>query len=170
MSGDRLATSTEMLSALAGQYAAAARDLLAGRLISVVLFGSVAREEAVASSDIDLLVVVDEAPPGATRRRLMLEPVRKRLMPQLERAWDQGIFTDFSEVIITREEAAKPRRFFLDLVEDATILHDEGGFFAGVLANLRARVKDMGAVRRRIGNVRYWDLKPDFAPGDVVEL
>ncbi len=56
------------------------------------------------------------------------------------------------------------------LIEDGVILYDSGGFFAGVLERLGAALRQMGAQRKTVGNLRYWDLKPDFKPGDVVEI
>ena len=45
------------------------RSLLGARLVSLVLFGSVARGTASQSSDIDLLVVADELPRSLADRR-----------------------------------------------------------------------------------------------------
>ena len=55
-------------------------------------------------------------------------------------------------------------------VEDTRILYDEGGFFAAVLDRLRARLRQLGSRRIWRGNAWYWDLKPDFKPGEVFEL
>lgn len=59
---------------------------------------------------------------------------------------------------------------YLDMTEDAILLRDEGGFFAGVLGRLRDRLRQLGAVRRRMGQLRYWDLKPDLVAGERIEL
>ena len=49
--------------------------------------------------------------------------------------------------------------------------HDPQGFFAGVLERLRRRLHELGA-RRYVDEdgYEYWDLKPDWKPGDVVTL
>lgn len=159
-----------LLIGLAHRYCAVATDLLGDRLVTMVLFGSVARREATATSDIDLLVIVDQAPRRVMVRRAILEPVRERVTPDLEELWQQDIFVDFSEFILTREEAAQTHRLYLDILEDGIILRDCDGFFAAVLAGLRAKLERLGAQRKRIGSFRYWDLKPDFKPGDVIEL
>jgi hypothetical protein len=51
------------------------------------------------------------------------------------------------------------------------VLWDREGFFEGVLARLRARLAELGA-RRYVDKdgYEYWDLKPDWKPGDVVTL
>jgi hypothetical protein len=78
--------------------------------------------------------------------------------------------TRLSLVMKTRDEASRLVPLYLDLVEDARLLHDRGGFFSGVLERLRSALARNGAERRRLGRVRYWVLKRDFRPGDVVEL
>ncbi|MCL6580435.1 MAG: nucleotidyltransferase domain-containing protein, partial [Firmicutes bacterium] len=61
-------------------------------------------------------------------------------------------------------------RLFLEVIEDGMILCDKEGFISGVLERLRETLSRMGAQRKRLGNLVYWDLKPSFKPGDVVEL
>jgi len=160
----------QTLRRLAEQYATVAQAVLGDNLTSVVLFGSVARGEAGLGSDIDLLVVCRELPKGAFRRQEVLEPVREKLLADLERLWEQGCYTDFAELIKTEAEAQKTHLLYLDMTEEAVILFDRGGFFAAILARLRERLRELGAQRRQLGSLRYWDLKPDFKPGEVVTL
>ena len=75
-----------------------------------------------------------------------------------------------ARIVRTPREAARPIPLYLDLTEDALILHDRDGFFAQVLARVRASLKRLGARRIREGTTWYWDLKPDFQPGDIVEI
>lgn len=155
---------------LARQYSQSAGAVLGDGLVSIVLFGSVARQQCKPTSDIDLVVVLREAPMSARARRAILEPVRASVQPMLDQLWREGCFTDFTEIILTTSEAEKTHRLYLEIVEDGVILHDVGGFFAGVLARLKKTLRRLGAQRKTLGNLRYWDLKPDFKPGDVVEL
>jgi hypothetical protein len=63
-----------VLRSLAERYAGHLRSALGDRLVSVVLFGSVARGDARASSDIDLLIVVEGLPKGHFARKRLLAP------------------------------------------------------------------------------------------------
>ena len=155
---------------LAEQYAAVGQAVLGDNLTSVVLFGSVARGRAGPESDIDLLVICRELPAGAFRRQEVLEPVRERLQADLDRLWEQGCYIDFTEVIKTEIEAQRTHLLYLDMTQEVVILFDRGGFFAGVLARVRERLRELGARRKRLGRMRYWDLKPDFKPGEVIIL
>lgn len=155
---------------LAERYAAAAQVVLGDNLTSVVLFGSVARGQAGPESDIDLLVICRELPAGTFRRQEVLEPVRERLQADLDRLWEQRCYTGFAEVIKTEMEAQKTHLLYLDMTEEAVILFDRGGFFAEMLRRVRERLQELGAQRKQLGRTRYWDLKPDFKPGEVITL
>jgi hypothetical protein len=119
---------------------------------------------------VDLLVICRELPVGAFRRQETLEPVREQLQADLDRLWEQGCYTDFTEVIKTEIEARRTHPLYLDMTEEAVVLFDRGGFFAGVLERLRERLQELGAERKQLGRLRYWDLKPDFKPGEVIVL
>ena len=140
------------------------------RLVSLVIYGSVGRGTMRPDSDIDLLIVADELPPGRIPRVVDFAAVENSLAPLLERFRREGFSTELSPVFKTREEAARLTPLFLDMVDDALILHDREGFFAGVLDRLRSRLAALGSRRIWRGNAWYWDLKPDYRPGEIFEL
>lgn len=152
------------------RYTALLQGTLGPDLVSVVLFGSVARGEAHADSDIDLLVVADSLPPGRFARLAVLEPAERAFEPELERLRARGLDSRLSPIVKTADEATRIVPLYLDMIEDAVLLHDRGGFFDAVLQRLRGTLARIGAERRRRGRIRYWVLKPDFKWGDVVEL
>lgn len=71
----------------------------------------------------------------------------------------------------SREEARFHSPLYLDIVEDGVLLLDRDGFFASVLEGMRSRMRALGSRRVFLpdGNW-YWDLKPDFRFGEVVEI
>jgi len=140
------------------------------QLVSIVLYGSVARRQAHPASDIDLFVVLQDAPAGALRRRALVEPVREGLTSELEKLWAQGVYSDFVEVIRSQAEAAIFHLLYLDMTTEAEILYDRRGFFGQVLQGARERLAVLHAQRRQLGRQTYWDLKPGFTPGEVIEL
>ncbi len=141
------------------------------RLVSVVLFGSVARETQTFDSDIDLLIIATKLPRGRTKRMKEFESVEKKVEPLLETLRKEyGIHTYISPIIKTPEEAERGSPLFLDMVEDAKILFDRDRFFEKRLERLRQKLKELGARRIWRGNAWYWDLKPDYQPGDIIEL
>jgi hypothetical protein len=56
------------------------------------------------------------------------------------------------------------------MVEDARMLYDRGGYLSKRLEQLKNRLDELGAKRVRRGNAWYWDLKPDYKPGEIIEL
>ena len=142
-------------------------ERLGPRLVSVVLFGSVARGQAGPHSDIDLLIVADGFPWSlAARRRPLLEAWTA------VRAASSGLpAVEWNLVTKTPEEAQHHSPLYLDMVEDGILLVDRDGFFGAVLEAMRARMRVLGSRRVFLDDGSwYWDLKPDFRFGEVVEL
>jgi len=140
------------------------------RLVSFVVFGSVARETYRPDSDIDLLIIAEKLPDGRMKRVAQYSAVEERIEPFLESLKKKGINTFISAVFKTPQEAESGSPLFLDMVEDACILYDRNGFFAKRLERLRNRLKELGAKRVWKGNIWHWVLKPDYQPGEVIEL
>jgi len=152
-------------SALAAAVEAWATEL-GDRLISVVLFGSVARGQAGPASDIDLVVVAVGWPRSlADRRRPLLESWERT-----RKACDLPAI-QWNLVTKSPEEARVRSPLYLDIVEDGVLVLDRDGFFAAVLAGMRERMRALGSRRVHLPDGSwYWDLKPDFRWGEVVEL
>jgi len=141
------------------------------RLISFVIFGSVARETQTFDSDLDVLIIAKGLPKGRMKRIGEFESVEEKIEPFLESLRkEEGINTYISAIIKSPEEAEKGSPLFLDMVEDARILFDRNGFFEGVLDKLRKRLKELGSKRIWRGNAWHWDLKPDYKPGEIFEI
>lgn len=145
-------------------------DVWRGNLVSVVVYGSVARCEARRDSDIDLFIVVENAPRSKLRRQEAFLEIEKQVEEDLEYLWKQGFYVDFSPIIRTVEEAKHFTPLYLDMVEDAVILYDKGNFFKQILDNLKSKLKELGAERVWIGRKWYWRLKKNFRFGEVIEL
>jgi predicted nucleotidyltransferase len=140
------------------------------RLVSLVIFGSVGRGTPGFDSDIDFLVIVRDLPAGRMKRIREFDAVEERINPLIQSLRADGIHTSLSPVIKSPEEALQGSPLFFEMVEDAKILFDSGGFFAGVLAKLRNRLQALGSQRVRLGNAWYWILKPDIQRGEVFEI
>jgi predicted nucleotidyltransferase len=149
---------------------AAATDLwvaaLGPRLVSLVLFGSVARGQAGDTSDIDLLVVA-----GGFPRRLSAR--RQELLDVYTAARDAGQLphVEWNLVTKTPDEARATSPLYLDMVEDGRLLFDRDDFFAGILLQMRTRMRELGSCRVILADGSwYWDLQPGYRFGDVVRI
>jgi len=142
----------------------------AERLVSLVFFGSAARGTQRVDSDLDLLVIANDLPSGRMKRVAEFETIENRLAPFLEECATRGYRVSLSPVFKSRNEAEGGSPLFLDMVEDADIVWDRDDFFLNILDNLKRRLAALGAKRVWRGNAWYWDLKPDFKAGEIIEL
>jgi uncharacterized protein len=146
------------------------RQHYGARLLSVAVFGSVARGTQREDSDIDFLIVARALPRGRTARVEEFLPVERDLEGWLAPVRPDLMPVALSPVFKTPEEVEAGSPLFLDLVEDARILYDEGDFLAGRLERLRQRLAALGSRRVWRGNTWYWILKPDLKPGETISL
>lgn len=138
-------------------------------LISLVLFGSAARGTAGYESDTDLLIILKDAPDSYYRR---LEPVIDIELKLREEAFES---TDavpiFSSIVLSKEEALENRNIFLDMIDGSIILYDKNNFFKNRLKELKKRLLQLGSEKVVLEDKTwYWNLKPDSAMGEVIEL
>ncbi len=140
------------------------------KLISVIVYGSVARGDARRESDIDVLIVVEDLPKSRFERLSMYMKAEERIDYILNKLLDEGYAVTISPILKTREEAMRISPLYLDMVEDAVIVYDREGFFEGILKRLRRRLRELGAERVWVGRKWYWRLKRDYKFGEVIEL
>lgn len=140
------------------------------RLISVAVYGSLGRGTPRADSDVDLLIVAEDLSEGRIARARDFQAVEAAVAPVLVELRAEGLAPELSPVFKTPCEVGQGSPLFLDMVEDARILYDRDAFLASALRALRARLNRLGARRVWRGDAWFWDLKPDYRPGEVLEL
>ena len=145
-------------------------EVFGEKLISLVVFGSVARGDARKDSDVDVLIVVENLPKPRFERLDIYMKAERRLDPLLDKLLDEGYAITISPILKTRKEAERVSPLYLDMVEDAVILYDKEEFFEGILRRLKARLEELGAERVWVGKKWYWRLKKDYKFGEVIEL
>ncbi len=140
-------------------------------LYSVVLYGSIARGNAHPTSDIDLLVVAKGLPASFYGRAALIGEILRRVHDVKMRLWKEtGRYANIDILPFTPEEAGVLRLLYLDLLFDAIILYDVGGFMNGTLERLRKRVKELGSRRVTMPSGRwYWSLSERPDPGLAIE-
>ena len=109
-------------------------------------------------------------PRGQFARKRLLAQADLAFEPALREAEAAGIETRLARIVRTPGEAERSIPLYLDMTEDALLLVDRDGFFANVLKRVRLSLRRLGARRVRQGRTWYWDLKPDFKPGDTIEI
>jgi hypothetical protein len=142
-------------------------------LVSVCLYGSVARGTATLESDIDLLIVVSE---GKSSYFEMLQPVLRaqaglRETEGFRRLRCNNASVYLSCLVFSEVEASQNRNIYLDILDEGIILYDPHDFLKQRLGQFKQRLHELGSRRITMEDGRwYWDLKPDLVPGTAFEL
>lgn len=160
----------ETFEHLLREILAACRAHYGDRLVSLAVFGSVARQTQGPDSDIDLLLVVDDLPDGRMPRVREFDAVEQRVEQEIAEAAAAGVHTRLSPVFKTPAELDIGSPLLLDMVEDARILVDRDATLRRRLDRLRERLVELKARRIRKAGGYYWLLKPDFKRGDEIQL
>lgn len=137
------------------------------RLISAVVFGSLARGDATPTSDIDLLLVTKGLPPRLMER--YDEITEPGLSPPARRARGEPL-APISPVLYTPQEASDFHNIYLDMTRHAIILLDRGGFICRKLDEVSRQLEELDSKRLELEGKPVWMLKPDLQRGEVVEL
>lgn len=141
------------------------------RLVSIVIFGSIARGTYTPDSDLDILLIVKGLPRSRMERvEEFLAAIETPLAETLAQLAKQGYHTHLSPFFKTPEEAKIFSPLYLDMTQEVMILFDREGFFHARLSALKARLQELGSKRVWQGNRWYWILKPDLKPGEVFEI
>ncbi len=128
-------------------FTAQVKDATGDNLISTVLYGSVARGAARLESDLDLLIILREAPDSYYERLGPFLGILKQMTK--ESAWlalqARGVMPYISLLILARKEAGHHHYIFLDMIKDGKVLFDQGGFFGARLKALDERLQELGS-------------------------
>jgi uncharacterized protein len=89
---------------------------------------------------------------------------------KLQDAREKGWYIDLSPVIRKPEEVKTGGYFYLDMVDDAQILYDKGNFFFNFIEDLKQRLNEYGAEKRKWKGGYYWIIKPDIKPDEVIQI
>jgi hypothetical protein len=140
------------------------------KLISVVLYGSIARGDNRKDSDIDLLLVIKDLPKTITERVILFDKVERKLDDDIMRLMDEGYYVTFSPILKTPEEAMRFSPIYMDMTEDAIILYDRNEFFRKVLEKTKKRLKELGFERVWLSKKSWYWRKRDYTFGEIIDF
>jgi len=144
------------------------KNVCGDNLVSLVLYGSLARGDFRNDSDIDLLLIFEKLPKEKFLRQRFFIEIEKEI--SFEEFYEKGYYPTFSPILKTTKEAKFLSPLYLDMVDDAIILFDKNSFFQNILEILKARLSELGAIKKKIGDKWYWDLKPNYKFGDEIRI
>jgi len=135
-------------------------------LVAVVLFGSYARGESTAISDLDLFVVVRDLSDSPVQRRFLvydsLTPLRRKFK---------------IEISVFEAEAKEIGRtitpLLLNIAHDGIVLYDKEGIVSSFLREVREAAEKAGLVRYKTTDGKYgWKTRRKLEVGEhlIVKL
>lgn len=143
---------------------------LAEDVLGMVLFGSVARNEATTGSDVDILSLLSRKTREIENRIVTLS-VEGRDWDEYLMMERKGVRTRIYNICKTEAEIAENPLILLDVVDHGEILYDPRGCMKGLLDRFGAKMRELGTRKMVFPDGRWaWDLKPDWKPGEIVEV
>jgi predicted nucleotidyltransferase len=148
------------------------REHVGNNAVSVCLFGSAARERLRKGSDIDFLVVFEDAPASYHKRVKLILPLIDKIRESEEYSQieELGLQLEPSFLLLTAKEVASHPSILIDISQEGVILFDKGGFLNSHLSLIREKLVELGAVKKSTPHGHYWILKPDLLAGEALEL
>lgn len=147
-------------------------ELFWNRLTSLIIIGSVARGKARPESDIDVLLVAEGLPKRYAERMKMVRRALDGVEDVRLKMWERsGIYPLVDVIALDPEEALTNHPFYLDMVSEAVVVFDKGGFMKSRLGVLERKLCEIGARKVTLPDGRwFWDLKSEVRKGEVIEL
>jgi hypothetical protein len=148
LSGEPVAANRSAKAVDPGLLGAIAREW-SGQLVGIVLFGSAARGDATETSDVDLLVVLE----NATRIERSLYDRWDRVIESRGRHGEGRVSPQFAALPPSPETVGG---LWLEVAREGIVLDDRDGRLAKFLISLRDFVASGAVSRRKVHGHPYW--------------
>lgn len=146
-------------------------------LVAIVLYGSVVKESfQPGRSDIDILYILEDSLKNVWRRegrvfRAFHSTWEYRASDHQLRRRDAYRYPDVTATWLKRSHAKMFQPIYLGMLSDRAVLYDAVGFFQKLMKRLEEELKALGSIRIQYPDGKYgWSLKPDLAPGQLIEI
>lgn len=126
-------------------------------LLGLAIFGSFARGENRKDSDLDLLIILKNAPRRRVRLTEFIQEIEMKHDSLAQQLFSvEGLSCELSPYILTESEALLVQPIYYDLVDHHTIVYDPQGIIARIIESTSALLRQVGAQRVRRNNTWEW--------------
>jgi predicted nucleotidyltransferase len=144
------------------------------KLVSIILYGSVARGKASRNSDIDFMIILQDRVESYGKRineLVRIEMEDSEIGREKNFLTQHGCGTSSSNIVYSVEESRVFRLIYLDIIEEGRILFDRNNHFRNLCEHYRESLRELGARKVVMDSERwYWELKPDIRFGERVVI
>jgi len=146
-------------------------------LLSIVLYGSAVSDSfQLGRSDVDLLYVLEDRSRDVWRReggafRGFQSTWEYRACDHWLKTQGTYGYPEVATAWLLKSDAEKFQSIYLDMLSRRAVLYDAEEFFQNLMKRLEEVLKALGTVRiEHPGGAHSWLLKPDIAPGELIEI
>lgn len=138
-------------------------------LNGILLFGSTIVQLKV-STDIDLMICVEDLPIKRRARLDLFDPIERSLQSNLNELRGAGHALEFSVKLRTPDELFKFSPLYLDFPDRSRILFEKEQIFTKLLIKTKDWIQSSGARKVAHGLKWYWILNPNASFSDEFEI
>ncbi|TXT58781.1 MAG: putative Nucleotidyltransferase domain protein [Promethearchaeota archaeon] len=147
------------------------KDKLRGEILSVILYGSIARKNWKRESDVDLLLIVSnkfiEKYESSKISQLTIHFYNEIFGSEL---YDMMKFHPLSILTLTKKQTKRFRTLFYDIAMDGIILYDPKNIGSKLIEKYKKRIKNKGLKRIYVENDNFYWKRKDVKTGEIIEL
>ena len=140
------------------------------RLISVCVYGSVARGSAGETSDVDMLVVIDGLRGSVGKRLEDLYEAIAQIESERRFLYRNSVYTDLSFFPLSPDEAYRFLPIYLDIIDGGAIVFDKGRFLEKIFSKCRSLIARSGVEKVTTRHGWFWRLNPAMPIGEEIAV
>ena len=133
-------------------------DFYGDTLVSLVVYGSYAREENKFDSDIDLFIVIKTDKNRRERIREFVKEIESPLLNLSLKLYDDNISPEISTLILTEKESLCFNPLYLDMVTKRIIIFDRDNFMENLLMKYKNLMNECKTRKEKCGSFEYFVL------------
>jgi len=141
------------------------------KICAISVFGSVARDQARDDSDIDMLIIVSGNKEKIRAKKISQIDLKVNDWGEFKALMRKGIHTKIFGILKREDELRENPLILLDILDHGKVLYDPRSIMKKILYDFEKKLKELRTKKILFSDGKWcWDLKPDWRPGEIVEI